>query len=426
MVEIPFLLGYFCFMNRLLVIGYVWPEPRSSAAGTRMMQLLEFFKNEGFSVTFGTTAARTPYSEDLKEIGINIHQIELNSGSFDEFLKEIKPGMVLFDRFMMEEQFGWRVAKICPEAIRILDTEDLHFLRKARQEAHKKGTDLKKAIFESDIAKREVASIYRCDLSLIISEMEMEILINKFQIPDHLLFYLPFLIEELSAEAVNRLPGFEARKHFLSIGNFLHEPNWDAVLNLKQNIWPLIRKKFPEAELHIYGAYASEKVKNLHNKKEGFVVKGRAPDAHEVLEQARVLLAPLRFGAGLKGKFTDAMQSGTPSVTTSIGAEGMLQNGLWNGKIEEDPVAFANAAVQLYQDKEIWQEAQQKGFELLKRSYPKRAFQENFKRRLTELNDDLKEHRLNNFTGSMLMHHRLSSTKYLSKYIEAKNKLKND
>src|SRR5690606_20273 len=117
----------------VLVIGYVWPEAVSSAAGSRMVQLLEFFISTGATVTFATTASPTPWKFDIEAMGISSTQIELNNPSFDGFLENLNPGLVVFDRFMMEEQFGWRVSKICPDAIKVLDTEDLHFLRNFRE-----------------------------------------------------------------------------------------------------------------------------------------------------------------------------------------------------------------------------------------------------------------------------------------------------
>ena len=116
----------------------------------------------------------------------------------------------------------------------------------------------------SDFAKREIASIYRSDVSLMISDYEMDLLINYFKIDNSLLHYVPFLLDPILKKD-NQWPSFSERKHFLSIGNFLHEPNWDAVLFLKQFIWPLIRKQLPKAEIHIYGAYPSKKVFDLNN-----------------------------------------------------------------------------------------------------------------------------------------------------------------
>ena len=76
----------------------------------------------------------------------------------------------MFDRFMVEEQFGWRVAEQCPNALRILDTEDLHCLRKGREKAIKDQALFDKSYLFNDISKREIASIYRCDLSLLFQK----------------------------------------------------------------------------------------------------------------------------------------------------------------------------------------------------------------------------------------------------------------
>ncbi|MDX1753697.1 MAG: glycosyltransferase family 4 protein [Salinimicrobium sediminis] len=408
--------------RKLLVIGYVWPEPGSSAAGARMMQLLEFFLAEGFSVTFATTATKTDFMADLSTLGIAAEKIELNNESFDVFLKKISPEIVIFDRFMMEEQFGWRVAEVIPEALRILDTEDLHFYRKARQEAVKLGAEVTRPLLFSDTAKREIASIYRCDLSLIISEAEMQLLQSTVKVPEELLFYLPFMLPTPSEAENGDLPAFNSRKDFISIGNFLHEPNKDAVLRLKKEFWPLIREKIKDAKIHIYGAYIPQQILQLHNEKEGFLVHGRAESAKGVIKNARVLLAPLQFGAGIKGKFTDAMQVGTPSVTTKLGAEGMTPDLRWSGFIEDDPQKFADAAIKLYSEEKLWLESQQNGFRILRERFSEAVHKERFRRKIQQIQKKLEVHRLANFTGQMLQHHSLASTNYLSMYIEAKNK----
>jgi glycosyltransferase involved in cell wall biosynthesis len=408
--------------KHLLVIGYIWPEPKSSAAGARMMQLLEFFLAEDYAVTFATTAAKTDFMADLSSLGIAAEKIELNNRSFDAFISKISPEIVIFDRFMMEEQFGWRVAEVCPAAIRILDTEDLHFLRKARQEAAKTGKDIALSALFTEVAKREIASIYRCDLSLIISEAEMDLLQHTFGVPQNLLLYLPFMLKQISEKKKENLSSFGERKDFVSIGNFLHEPNRDAVIRLKTEIWPLIRNKLKEAKIYIFGAYIPQQILEFHNEKEGFIVHGRATSAKTEIEKARVLLAPIKFGAGIKGKFTDAMQVGTPTVTTSVGAESMAGDLPWNGFISDDPSEFANAAVSLHENEMIWQEAQEKGFRILNEKFSAEEHRSRFKEKLQELNARLQQHRNSNFIGLMLQHHSLNSTKYLSKYIEAKNR----
>ena len=410
-------------MQQLLIIGLVWPEPNSSAAGGRMLQLISLFKEQGYGIMFSSPAQDSDFMVDLKEIGVEKKSITLNCPSFDVFVKALNPTVVLFDRFMMEEQFGWRVAENCPNALRLLDTEDLHCLRLARQKAFKENRlFLTSDLMKEEVAKREIASILRCDLSLMISEFEVELLTTTFKIDKALLYYLPFLLEQITVATFEKLLPFEERKDFVFIGNFLHEPNWNAVLYLKESIWPLIRKQLPQAILNIYGAYPSQKVLQLHQPKEGFLIKGRAPIAQEVVSSARVVLAPLRFGAGVKGKLVEAMQCGTASVTTAIGAESMRGDLPWNGFIADNPQVFADEAVQLYNDKKRWLEVQFNGLAIVNQRYSKALFVEDFKKQIFFLLANLQQHRLNNFMGAILQHHTLSSTKYMSRWIEAKNK----
>ncbi|WP_136481852.1 glycosyltransferase [Cognatitamlana onchidii] len=408
--------------KQVLIIGFVWPEPKSSAAGYRMLQLIGALRHANYQVTFASPSAKNDNAFDLNSIGVEQVSIELNNSSFDGFLQDLNPQVVLFDRFMMEEQFGWRVAEYCPNALRVLDTEDLHFLRKGRHMAFKDGKPFNGAYLYNDIAKREIASIYRCDLSLIISEAEVEILMNNFKVEESLLLYLPFMLDKIKDETFVKLANFENRTHFITIGNFLHEPNYNAVLYLKETIWPLVKKQLPEAELHVYGAYASKKVNQLHNEKQGFLIKGFAEDVHEVMQNAKVCLAPIRFGAGLKGKLFDAMINGTPCVTTSIGGEGVYGDLKVNGFMEDNPIDFASKSVMLYKAKNSWKEKQKNGFDNINKRFNRSYFQNKLLQRIKEIQSQLKEHRQDNFTGQMLQHHTLQSTKYMSKWIEAKNK----
>lgn len=409
--------------KKLLIIGFVWPEPNSSAAGGRMMQLISIFKQNGFKITFASPAMDSDFMVDLSEFGIEKKSIELNNSSFDTFILGLNPDVVLFDRFMIEEQFGWRVAENCPKAIRLLDTEDLHCLRTARQKAFKENRTFELIdLLSEEVAKREIASILRCDLSFIISEFEMKILKEVFKIDSDLLYYLPFLVYEMSELDLLKLPLFEERKNFVFIGNFLHEPNWNTVQYLKETIWPIIRQQFPEAVLEVYGAYPSQKVLQLHQSKNGFFIKGRAADANEVVKNARVVLAPIRFGAGLKGKLLEAMQCGTPSMTSTIGSEAMHADLPWNGFITDDIETFAKKAVELYQDESLWKQSQKNGVAIVNECYQLSKYSTALVAKINSLVNDSESHRLQNFMGSLLQHHTLKSTKYMAKWIEAKNK----
>ncbi len=403
-------------MKHLVIIGAVWPEPTSTAAGSRMLQLISLFQKQEYEITFLCSASKSDFSFDLSQISVQTKAIQLNDSSFDVEIKSLNPNVVLFDRFMIEEQYGWRVLENCPNALRVLDTEDLHFLRKARELAFKQNRELVFEDYITDVFKRELASIYRCDLTLLISEYEMQLATETFKIDASLLFYLPFLSEEINPNVSK----FEERNHFVSIGNFLHEPNWQTVLALKK-CWKSIKKKLPKAELHIYGAYVSEKAKQLHNEKEGFLIKGRAESVDDVYLKAKTLLAPIPYGAGLKGKLFEAMQLGLPSITTKMGAEAMNGNLDWNGFITSDEADFIEKAIELYIDKSLWETAQKNGYKIIEKRFKKEVFATDFMNQVENLQENLNSHRNQNFLGQILQHQSLQSTKYMSKWIEAKN-----
>jgi len=408
-------------MKKVLVIGYVWPEPNSSAAGTHILSILRLFKKQNWQVELATPAKESKHAIDLESEGITTQSITLNCDSFDIYVKDYKPDIVIFDRFMMEEQFGWRVEKNCPSALKILDTEDLQCLRNARHIAHKEQRQMTKEELFSDLAKREIAAILRCDISLIISSFELELLNKTFNIDSSLLHHLPFMV------SLEKLPkstkSFSERQHFMTIGNFRHAPNWDVVLHLRE-IWSSIRKKLPKAELHIYGSYPPPKATALHNPKIGFHIKGWADSVDEVMEQSRICLAPIRFGAGIKGKLLDAMIMQTPSVTSSLGTEGMHDQEPWAGMVADNVSEFVEASVELYSNEEKWKEAQNNALTLLHARYDGEVLGLRLIEKIIKIEKDLKQHRLNNFTGAMLKHHSMMSTKYMSQWIEEKNRKK--
>lgn len=394
-----------------------------------MLQILQALHQGGWDIHFASTAEHSEFEAPLNPLDIQQYRIQVNDSAFDSFISELNPDMVIFEHFSMEEQFGWRVEQQCPEAMRVLHTVDLHFLRMARQQAFKSNQPID---LHNSTALREIAAIYRCDLSLIISEAEIRLLREHFNIPSKLLHYTPFMFEP--SDIPTSSPTFSERAHFISIGNFRHPPNMDAVQWLHQSIWPIIYRALPEAELHIYGSYAPPKVKALHQPGQGFFMCDRADDALQVMQQARICLAPLRFGAGLKGKLADAMLAGTPSITTEMGAEGMASDLPWNGTVIADSMEFstgnmetlakaiAESAIQLYQDQNRWEQAQVHGYQLLRQRFHASDHQHQLIQQFNTIYKRLKSHRHANFIGQMLRHHHHRSTEFMSRWIEEKNK----
>jgi glycosyltransferase involved in cell wall biosynthesis len=246
----------------------------------------------------------------------------------------------------------------------------------------------------------------------------MELLKSEFQIPESILFHLPVFPNDV----IKNAPTFNEREGFLFIGNFYHEPNWDALRFLKQTVWPLIRRKLPSAELNVYGAYPSQKVYDFHNSKEGFLIHGRAENAIEVTLENRVSIAPLRFGAGIKGKLLEAMVAGTPSITTSIGAEGMASPDEWPGSVVDDPDLFAEAACSVYTDEVLWNQSQLKGYTVLENHFESDGFFKRFEMKLSAMESHLDEFRSAYFIQQLVKHQSIMSNRYLSKWIEQKNK----
>ena len=411
--------------NKVLILGLTWPEPRATAAGTRMMQLIHWFLEKDFEITFASTAAFTDYSESLSTYGIVQQAVKLNHHSFDEFAQRLNPSIVVFDRYIMEEQFGCRIAENLPDALRILDTEDLHSLRSARE----KNLSVQKEFNISewlslDITKRELASIFRSDLTLIISEFEIKLLKNIVKVDESLLLYLPFMYDHLNESIIRNWTPFDKRQHFVFLGNGKHAPNIDAITWLNTSIWPLIRESLPETELHIYGPYMPERIRKMESAETGFRIKGWVRDVVPILSRARLNLVPLRYGAGLKGKLMDGFINGTPSVTTSVGLEGIGNQDELNLFTQDEPIGFSRLAIELYQNKYKWKEAQNMGTDLINKYFNKVVFGEAFNKKIIELNKNLKQHRASNIIGGILAHKTMQSTKYLSKWIEAKNNLK--
>jgi len=407
--------------NSILIIGLVWPEPTSTAAGGRMLQLIHFFLAHNFNVVFASTAQETVHSYPLDTLGVAKNNIQLNDESFDTFIKNINPNFVLFDRFITEEQFGWRVAKQLPNATRILDTEDLHSLRNARESAFKSQQEFTINYWlQQEITKREIASIYRCDISLIISSYEYRLLKEALKIPEILLLHLPFMLKSISQEDQAKWEVFENRSDFICIGNGKHAPNIDAFIWLKKTLWPAIKQRIPQAKLHVYGSYLPAQILQFHNEKEAYYVHGKIANVSTVMNKARINIAPLRFGAGIKGKLVDSMQYGTPNITTSIGAEGMA-NTDWSGLIADNPETITQAAEQLYHHKAIWSKAQANGVEIIHGWYNKEVLEDRLYTVITAVQEQISLHRSQNFIGSMLQHHNHASTMYMAKWIMAKN-----
>jgi|GEM_PF-766458 len=307
----------------------VWPEPESSAAGVRARFVIDSILRlrPTWRLIVHSGALPNAAMEKLRtEQGLECESIPANDPRFDAWVGGLKPDIVIFERFYTEEQFGWRVREQVPSAVTVLDTSDLHFLRGFRQEGLRVAApaDVLGQPAGEDITRsfhRELASILRCERVWVVSHFEAKLLEGLPDFPAGRVALSRWGVEPLQVA-----PPFSERRHFVTIGNFRHPPNRDSVVRLKRDIWPEIRRLAPGLELHVYGAYPASRDMEIHAPREGFFMKGPwAGEVRDLLSRYRVLLAPLRFGAGIKGKILDAWSAGTPVVASDIGAEGMTE-----------------------------------------------------------------------------------------------------
>lgn len=415
---------------KALLISYVWPEPQSSAAGRRQLDWIRFFQLRGAEVHVASQARLESRDSCLDRLGVEFHSIAANDSGFDEWIARLNPKWVVFDRFVTEEQFGWRVSRQSPHAIRILDTQDLHALRRSRAEWMKSHSTLfcspsdlpevKLLLERSEDFLRELAAIHRSDLTLLISPFEERLLREAFRVEFSEFVTLGFAYRE---DELIEGPSFFERKNFVFIGNFRHEPNLDAVFYLAREIWPKLRKRLPMAELEVFGAYPLKEATELHDPSVGFFVRGHVADSIETLSHARALLAPLRFGAGLKGKITDAWAAGTPVITTPIGAEGLIDEVAegFGGRVVSSVDDMVLAAIELYENPAFFAESVRAGRRILANRCSETRVFSRFAGCLEQLEEHLEASRQRNWIGRLISREQMRSTEYFSRWIESKN-----
>ena len=447
----------------VLFLSFVPLSPETSAAGVRTRDLMEGFLKAGFSDVHYACASKMDEQENAKvnkqlvERGVKFYAnaIPNREDAFKTVLEECGKrnpiDVVVFDRFLAEEAYSFRVREMCADALRVLDMQDCHALRRERarivglgssggsgdnSNAIERSINAKPEATDDDFA-REISSIFRSDLTLVCSSAELELLHAACGVPKEKLCLAPFF-ETIDTKSI--ITPFADRKDvFVSIGTFNHAPNVDGLRYLKKEIWPLIRGKLPNAEFHAFGATCLPKhVDELNDAKNGFFVKGFCKDIGETLSTAKVLLAPLRFGAGIKGKIIEAFKYGTPVITTPIGGEGIgvpgiFENGCdnmdaikanWGGTFDcVTPAAFATAAVDSFTNELLWTKQSKRGVELRNELFNKEKTIPPILEAISNKCENLRTIRNEDFIGASFWHQSNRSTDFFSRWIELKETL---
>lgn len=233
----------------------------------------------------------------------------------------------------------------------IYDTVDLHFLRYTRE--HQLTGDRRATKEAERYRKLETRLAQASDQVWCVTPEDKEVL--KAAVPEARIEVVPN-IHSLQS----RGKPFDERHGLLFIGGFLHRPNSDAVHYFIKEILPLVRQAIPEAKFYVVGGGVTPEIAAYDSS--DVSIMGYVPDVNPLFDSCRVFVAPLRYGAGMKGKVGQALSYGLPVVTTTIGAEGIGLTTNHEALIVDDPRAFAEAVVRVYRDQELWQRLSDNGY----------------------------------------------------------------
>ena len=333
--------------GQVLVIDHRLPTPDRDAGSLRMLEMVRAICRRGHHVSFipDDLFAPSPYQQVLQGMGVEvIHHPYYRS--VRSFLKQHGEDfdLVIISRSEIAARHMATVQRFAPRAKVVFDTVDLHFLREEREAQLKQDPLLHVSAAKRKQQELNLARI--ADLTLVVSSLEKDILDRERLGLDVRIISTIYPLDGAD------IPGFEGRRNILFIGGFEHPPNADAVLYFAREIFPLVKARIPEAIFQVIGPDPTPEV--LHLAGPDIQVLGYVPEVRHFFDQARLSVAPIRYGAGVKGKVNQSMSFGVPAVVTRVAAEGMYLVHEQNALIADDPEDFAAAVVRLWTEPEIW------------------------------------------------------------------------
>jgi GT2 family glycosyltransferase/glycosyltransferase involved in cell wall biosynthesis len=340
---------------RVLVLDALTPTPDRDSGSLRMFELLRLLVEEGCAVTFldQLHEHRGEYTRQLLLAGVETWWRPW-VGDLPRWLRRHGPrfdAIVVSRHYVLSPVLGL-LRKLAPQAQIVFDTVDLHFLREQR-EAERSGDERTRRAADRS-RRQELALIAGADRTWVVSPVERELLASL----------APAATVDVVSnihEAVTDTPGREQRAGLAFVGSFGHAPNTDAALWLATEILPRVRERLPEVQLHLVGAEPPPELQALAATP-GLRLHGHVADLDALLDRCLVSVAPLRFGAGVKGKVNQALARGLPVVATACAAEGMeLQDGR-EVLLADDAEGFAAAIVRLHEDAALWRSLREAGF----------------------------------------------------------------
>jgi GT2 family glycosyltransferase/glycosyltransferase involved in cell wall biosynthesis len=348
--------------RRVLIIDATTPQPDHDSGSLRLVNAMRVMRAEGHAVTFfaDNRAWVERYTAELQQLGIEVLWHPWLSDPVQWFAANGRRfDLVFVSRHYIASSYVGLVRLHAPQARLVFDTVDLHYLREQR-EAELSGREDLAQIADATRTK-ELALIRSCDITLVVSPVEQELL--RHEAPGA-------RVEVLSNvhEVFGRRREFGARRDLMFMGGYQHPPNIDAAIWFVNEVFPRVRAQLPEVRFHLIGSKATDAVRALGDV-DGVDFHGFVADIEPFLDGCRLALAPLRYGAGVKGKVNMSMSYGQPVIATPIAVEGMYAEIGRDVLVAADAEGFAAAIVRAYGDEALWTSLSDHGLENVRRHF---------------------------------------------------------
>lgn len=345
----------------ILIVDALMPDPARDSGSLRLLNIMRLLRELGWRVSFMADNRRATNEEtaQLGRFGVRT----LYKPWAPPLAGWLKREGAMLDAVMLCRHYVAHphlelVRQLAPKATLLFDTVDLHFLRERRAAEHTGNTTLTRQAETSQ--QRELALIRACDATFVVSPVEHALLARE--VPDA-------RVELLSNvhEVFGRQAGFAGRNGLVFVGGFGHPPNEDAVRWFVSEIYPLIHAQRPDITLHLVGDIPEAVRPQLTGP--GIQIHGRMASLDPWMNGCRIALAPLRYGAGVKGKVNMAMSHGLPVVATSLAAEGMMLSDGDNVLLGDNAADFALAVLKLHDDEQLWTQLSDAGLDNIRQHF---------------------------------------------------------
>ncbi len=348
-------------VSNILIVEACMITPDQDAGSVRLLNMLKILKSDGHHVTFvaDNLEYKQKYVTQLQQIGV-----EVLHGAFAGTIRKVLQtrgkslDAIMFCRHYVASRYVDQVRAFAPHARIVFDTIDLHFVREEREATLRNDAAMLRAAAVT--RAKELGVMKHSDLTLVVSEFEQALLAE----------ILPTakvdIISLINDEAPAPRP-FAERSGILFIGGFRHPPNVDGVNWYITEVLPHVRRALPDLTTTIVGSNMPESLRALSC--DGVEIKGFVENTEPLLLNARVSIAPLRFGAGIKGKINEAMRYGIPVVATVCAVEGMHLTPEVDVLVSDDPEVFARAIVRAYSDEVLWKKLSEGGLQNVRRHF---------------------------------------------------------